>query len=147
MADRSNKFGNIPDTDAWEAVGEDMMAGMASGILSAEAEVLAAIRSVAKQAETAVKEYYDIPSSSGLMREEVGAMISRGIAEGILSGAGFVNRALETVVAGAERIRRTENGAGGNRSVTQNIYLRDSDSSPYKTARRIRRESEAMFRN
>lgn len=147
MADRSNMFGNLPDTGVWEAVGEDMMAEMASGISSAGTEVLAAIRSVAKQAETAVKEYYDIRSPSGLMREEVGVMISRGIAEGILSGAGFVNRALETVGAGAERIRRTENGAAGNRSVTQNIYLRDSDSSPYKTARRIRRESEAMFRN
>lgn len=147
MADRSNKFGNIPDTETWEAVGEDMMSGIASGISSAGTEVLAAIRSVAKQAETAVKEYYDIRSPSGLMREEVGVMISRGIAEGILSGAGFVNRAMETVGAGAERSRRTENGAVGNRNVTQNIYLRDSDPSPYKTARRIRRESEAMFRN
>ncbi len=31
-------------------------------------------------------------------------------------------------------------------AVTQNIYLRESDPSPYKTARAIRRESEAMLR-
>ena len=81
--------------------------------------------------------------------EMIGRNMMSGIAEGILSGAGFVNRAMETVGAGAERIRRTENGASGygSRSITQNIYLRDNDASPYKTARRIRRESEAMFRN
>ncbi len=146
MADRSN-LGGISDMGTWEAIGEDMMSGIASGIYAAGTEVITAIRSVARQAEMAVKEYYDIRSPSGLMREEVGVMISRGIAEGILSGAGFVNRAMETVGAGTERVRRAENGAVGNRSVTQNIYLRDSDSSPYKTARRIRRESEAMFRN
>ncbi len=147
MADRSNTFGGIPDAGVWEAIGEDMMSGIVSGIYAAGTEVITAIRSVARQAETAVKEYYDIRSPSGLMRDEVGVMISRGIAEGILSGAGFVNRAMETVGAGAERIRRTENGVSGNRSVTQNIYLRDNDASPYKTARRIRRESEAIFRN
>jgi len=133
----------------WSSIGHDMMSGVASGIYAAGAEVVAAINSVASQAESAVKEYYDIKSPSGLMRDEVGVMISRGIAEGILSGAGFVNRAMETVGSSTERFRRTEAGAFGygNRSVTQNIYLRDDDASPYKTARRIKRESEAMFRN
>lgn len=131
----------------WSSIGHDIMSGVASGIYAAGAEVTAAINEVASQAEAAVKTYYDIKSPSGLMRDEVGVMISRGIAEGILSGAGFVNRAMETVGAGAERIRRTETGAFGTRSVTQNIYLRDNDASPYKTARRIKRESEAMFRN
>ena len=131
----------------WSSIGADMMSGIASGIYAAGAEVVAAINAVASQAEDAVKEYYDIQSPSGLMRDEVGVMISRGIAEGILSGAGFVNRAMEQVGSGTERVRRTDFGTTGNRSVTQNIYLRDSDTSPYKTARRIRRESEAIFRN
>ncbi|MBO5127730.1 MAG: hypothetical protein J6D10_09185 [Clostridia bacterium] len=133
----------------WSSIGHDMMSGIAAGVRAAGAEVTAAINSVAREAEEAVKQYYDIKSPSGLMRDEVGVMISRGIAEGILSGAGFVNRAMETVGSGAERIRRAESGTFGygSRSVTQNIYLRDNDASPYKTARRIRRESEAMFRN
>ena len=130
----------------WASIGYDMMAGIASGIYAAGAEVVSAINSVANQAETAVKQYYDIQSPSGLMRDEVGVMISRGIAEGILSGAGFVSRAMETVGQNADRVHLNDSTAG-NRSVTQNIYLRDSDASPYRTARRIKRESEAMFRN
>ena len=135
---------------AWASVGANMMAGIADGIREAGAEVVAAINSVAGEAEEAVKTYYDIQSPSALMRDEVGVMISRGIAEGILSGAGFVNGAMETLGRGADRMRMRESdapGSGNARSVTQNIYLRDSDSSPYRTARRIKRESEAIFRN
>ncbi len=135
-------------TGAWSSIGSDMMAGIASGIREAGGEVVSAIHQVAGEAESAVKEYYDIRSPSGLMRDEVGVMISRGIAEGILSGAGFVRSAMDTVGGQAERIRRGGGDiSGGARAVTQNIYLRDSDASPYKTARRIKRESEAVFRN
>ena len=132
---------------SWSSIGSQMMSGIAAGIYAAGAEVVAAINAVASQAEAAVKAYYDIQSPSALMRDEVGVMISRGIAEGILSGAGFVNREMESVGRGADRVRFSETGTAGTRSVTQNIYLRDSDASPYKTARRIKRESEAIFRN
>ena len=135
------------DNDSWSAVGTDMMSGIAAGISAAGAEVVAAINSVARGAEDAVKEYYAISSPSALMRDEVGVMISRGIAEGILSGAGFVSGAMESVGRNADRVRMTEGASAGGRNVTQNIYLRDSDASPYRTARRIRRESEAIFRN
>lgn len=137
------------DGGSWSSIGANMMAGIAAGIYAAGAEVVAAIRTVARQAEDAVKSYYAISSPSALMRDEVGVMISRGIAEGILSGAGFVRGAMENVGRSADRVRMTEGGStsAGGRSVTQNIYLRDSDASPYRTARRIRRESEAIFRN
>lgn len=81
-----------------------------------------------------------------ILWEEIDRNMMTGISDGILSGADFVNGAMETVGRGAERVRGTESASGG-RSVTQNIYLRDSDASPYRTARRIRRESEAIFRN
>ncbi|MGN1346535.1 MAG: hypothetical protein ACI4V1_07095 [Eubacteriales bacterium] len=134
---------------AWTSVGSEMMEGIASGIRMAGAEVVAAIQQVSGEAENAVKEYYDIRSPSGLMRDEVGVMISRGMAEGILSGADFVRRAMESVGQEAQTTRRSgkEDGSVWGGSVTQNIYLRDSDASPYRTARRIRRESEAVFRN
>ncbi len=132
---------------AWSSIGSDMMAGIAAGIRAAGAEVVSAINEVSGDAEAAVKDYYDIRSPSGLMRDEVGVMISRGIAEGILSGAGFVRSAMDTVGGQAGRIRRGGETSGGSRALTQNIYLRDSDASPYKTARRIKRESEAIFRN
>jgi len=135
------------DSGGWSSVGANIMSGIASGIYAAGAEVIAAINTVSRNTEEAVKEYYAIRSPSALMRDEVGVMISRGIAEGILSGAGFVSGAMESVGRGADRVRLTEGASGGGRSVTQNIYLRDSDASPYRTARRIRRESEAIFRN
>lgn len=134
------------DNGSWSSIGHNMMAGIAAGIYAAGAEVVAAIRTVSAEAEAAVKEYYAIQSPSALMRDEVGVMISRGIAEGILSGKDFVSGAMDSVGRSAGRVRMTE-GVSGGRSVTQNIYLRDSDASPYKTARRIRRESEAIFRN
>ncbi|MBQ9718982.1 MAG: hypothetical protein IJV76_13410, partial [Clostridia bacterium] len=134
------------DEGPWSSIGTNMMSGIAEGIYAAGAEVVAAIREVAREAEEAVKEYYAIRSPSALMRDEVGVMISRGIAEGILSGAGFVRGAMENVGRSADRVRMTEGSPAGGRSVTQNIYLRDNDVSPYKTARRIRRESEAVFR-
>lgn len=134
------------DSGAWPSIGQNMMAGIAEGIYAAGAEVTSAIREVSAEAESAVKEYYAIRSPSALMRDEVGVMISRGIAEGILSGKDFVSGAMDSIGRGTERVRMTETASGG-RSMTQNIYLRDSDASPYRTARRIRRESEAIFRN
>lgn len=134
------------DNSSWYGIGNSMMSGIAAGIYAAGAEVVAAIRTVAAEAEAAVKTYYAIQSPSALMRDEVGVMISRGIAEGILSGSDFVRGAMDSVGRSADRVRMTESASGG-RSVTQNIYLRDSDASPYRTARRIRRESEAIFRN
>ena len=98
---------------------------------------------VTLQTENAVREHFKINSPSALMRDEVGVMISRGIAEGITDGAGFIGRAVDGVYAGyGEKLTAVQNGG----SVTQNIYLRDSDTSPYQTARRIRRESEAAQR-
>lgn len=129
----------------WSSIGHQMMAGIAAGITSAGNEVVAAIKRVSAQAEAAVKSYYKIQSPSALMRDEVGVMISRGIAEGILSGSSYVSGAMNSVYAAREGAAAAGNSQS-SRSVTQNIYLRDDDASPYRTARRIRRESEAMFR-
>lgn len=132
------------DGGVWASVGSDMMEGIAAGIYSAGADVVSAICSVARETEDAVKDYYEIRSPSALMRDEVGVMISRGIADGILSGVGYIGGAVEAVGHSTEKMRISDGISGG--VITQNIYLRDSDTSPYKTARRIKRESEAIFR-
>lgn len=131
------------DTGGWAAVGQNLMSGIAAGVRSAGAEVIAAVRAVSQQTENAVKDHFKISSPSVTMRDEVGVMISRGIAEGITGGASFVNNAISSVYGGTKEKIGTASGA---RVVTQNIYLRDSDTSPYHTARRIKRESEAAFR-
>lgn len=127
----------------WSAVGQNMMSGIAAGVRQAGAEVLSAIREVSRQTEGAVKAYFKIQSPSALMRDEVGVMISRGIAEGITGGASFVDSAVSSVYGGAKEKLIPLSSAG---TVNQHIYLRDSDTSPYQTARRIKRESEAALR-
>lgn len=129
-------------SSAWHSIGYNMMDGVADGILSAGYEVVRAIERVARDAERAVKEYYRISSPSGLMRDEVGVMISRGIAEGIVSGSSYVSSAMEKVYPTGVKQKESVSGGG----VTQNIYLRENEQSPYLTAKRIRKESEAVFR-
>ncbi len=155
---------------SWSSIGANMMSGVASGILEAGAEIVSAIRQVAAEAEAAVKSFFKIQSPSALMRDEVGVMISRGIADGILSGGSYIGEAVAAVTSGlfdgaapamvlgaGEARMAGEYAVGGgyrgayggeavNRSYVQNIYLRDSDSSPYETAQKIRRESEDLFR-
>lgn len=128
----------------WFGIGASMMQGVAAGVRAARAEVTAAIRAVSAEAEAAVKSYYAIASPSRLMRDEVGVMISRGIAEGITDGAPYVEEAMRGTWSGGRSVPVQQ--PGDSRAVTQNIYLRDTDASPYRTARRIRKESEAMFR-
>lgn len=129
----------------WSSIGHSMMSGIASGILAAGNEIISAIREVSAQAESAVKDYYKIQSPSALMRDEVGVMISRGIAEGIVSGREYVSSALDSVYA--DRMRASsQTQVNDGRRLTQNIYLRDGDSSPYLTAKKIKRESEALLK-
>ncbi len=131
------------DGMGWSSVGQNMMNGIADGVRQAGAEVISAIREVSRQTENAVKEHFQIHSPSALMRDEVGVMISRGIAEGITGGASFINSAVSSVYSGAKE-KLIPASSGG--TVNQHIYLRDSDTSPYQTARRIKRESEAAMR-
>ena len=144
VRDITSQLRSALDSGSWASAGQNMMHSVAAGIRSAGADVIAAIRQVSAQTENAVKEHFRISSPSALMRDEVGVMISRGIADGITGGASFVGRAVESVYSGTKE-KITAPGTPG-RSVTQNIYLRDSDTSPYQTARRIKKESEAAAR-
>ena len=129
----------------WSSIGHSMMSGVASGIRAAGSEIISAIREVSAQAEGAVKDYYKIQSPSTLMRDEVGVMISRGIAEGIVSGREYVSAAFDSVYA--DRMRASSpTQVNDGRRLTQNIYLRDSEASPYLTAKKIKRESEALLK-
>lgn len=130
-------------SSSWRAVGEYMTDGIADGIISSGGEVVRAIEQVSRSAERAVKAYYKISSPSALMRDEVGVMISRGIAEGITGGSSYISSAMEKVYP----VSKLSSGVStSNSNVTQNIYLRESESSPYLTAKQIRKESEAVFR-
>lgn len=129
----------------WYGIGAAMMEGVAAGVRAAGAEVVAAILAVSKEAMAATKAFYEIASPSGKMRDEIGVMLSRGMAEGILDGGSYVRQAfaaLETL--SAVPIRQVQE-SGPGRTVVQYITLRDNDATPYETARAIRRESEALL--
>ena len=126
----------------WQNLGGEIVSGIAAGVRAASGELVSAIRSVSAAAVSAAKNYYQIASPSALMREEVGVMISRGIAEGILDGSSSVAAALAAVSS----VRPGSGAYTDSRTLNQTITLRDTDSSPYRTARRLRRESEAALR-
>ena len=74
-------------------------------------------------------------------------MLSRGMAEGILEGGGYIREALAEMLALPQSpARPVEPGTTGG-SVVQYITLRENDPTPYETARAIRRESEALLRS
>lgn len=133
-------------SSGWFDIGKNISAGIASGIKAGEDEVTAAADKVASSTVDTLKKHYMISSPSALMRDEIGVMISRGIAEGITEGASFINAALSDVYSSDRAIgggRERETSRQNN--LTQYIYLKDADNSPYKTAKRIRRESEVIL--
>ncbi|MBQ8640651.1 MAG: hypothetical protein IJ480_00405 [Clostridia bacterium] len=129
----------------WYAVGAGIMSGVAAGISGSGGSVVAAMAAVSAQVMASAKSMFQIHSPSAKMRDEVGVMLSRGIAEGILAGSSYIEAAL------AETGRRTAAPAVGgvtpdSRRFQQNIYLSGSTESPYQTARAIRKQSELMLR-
>ena len=140
--------GKINDlfTKGTRQIGRNLADGISRGMDDSTSDVTKAAEKLADKILGTFKKKFQIASPSALMRDEVGVMISRGIAEGITGGASFIGNALSSVYSAAEAAYGRD-AADSDRqgSLTQNIYLRDSDFSPYRTAKRIRRESEAIF--
>lgn len=131
----------------WFGIGAAMMNGVAEGIRAAGAEVVAAIVTVSNEVMAAAKDFYGIASPSAKMRDEVGVMLSRGMAEGIWEGGSYIREALAEMLALSQSpVRPADPGVTGG-SVVQYITLRQNDPTPYETARAIRRESEALLRS
>ena len=129
----------------WYSVGVGMTGGIAAGIRGSAGSVVSAMASVANQAMAAAKGVLQIRSPSAKMRDEVGVMLSRGIAEGILAGSGYIEAALAETGKRIHAPAVTGSGGGG-RNLQQNIYLRTGTGTPYQTARAIRQQSELMMR-
>lgn len=68
---------------AGRSIGSNLMAGVRSGIQSAVSGVIAAARSAVQQAVSAAKAAANISSPSGVMRDEVGVMLMRGVEVGM----------------------------------------------------------------
>lgn len=129
----------------WYSIGAGMSSQIAAGIAGNAGSVAAAMASVAAQAMATAKEKLQIRSPSAKMREEVGVMLSRGIAEGILAGSSYIEAALAETGRNIHAPAIAGGGGEGGR-YQQNIYLRTGTASPYQTARAIRQQSELMMR-
>lgn len=127
----------------WHRVGREMMAGLAAGIREGAGAVLQASSAVSAVVMRDTKAYYRIASPSAKMRDEVGVMLSRGVADGILAGQGEVEDAMRSLGRiTVPQAAWTEKGGGSYR---QSITFQQAVASPYQTARAIRRQSEELL--
>lgn len=81
----------------WGEVGHNIIAGIKNGIVSAASGLLDAALNAAKSALDGMKKLLGIHSPSRVFRDQVGVMISRGVAVGVTQGQPVVDSALRRV--------------------------------------------------
>lgn len=85
-----SSFGSIN----WASLGTAIINGIVNGISSAAGSIASAARSAAQNALNSAKSLLGIHSPSRVFRDQVGAMIGKGMAEGISDSENAVNRAM-----------------------------------------------------
>lgn len=75
-------------TGGWKNVGSNIVSGIASGIAAGASKIISAAAGAAKSALNAAKQALGIHSPSRVFRDQVGANIALGLADGILDNAG-----------------------------------------------------------
>ena len=78
----------------WSSLGTNIIDGIAAGISAAAGSIASAARSAAQNALNSAKSLLGIHSPSRVFRDQVGAMIGKGMAEGISDSENAVNRAM-----------------------------------------------------
>lgn len=78
----------------WSSLGTNIIDGIVAGISSAAGSIASAARSAAQNALNSAKSLLGIHSPSRVFRDQVGAMIGKGMAEGISDSENAVNRAM-----------------------------------------------------
>lgn len=81
----------------WSEVGKNIIAGIAKGIRNGLNEVVSAAKGVMSSSLSAVKKYLGIHSPSRVFEEQVGKMISFGLAEGIENNVSRVSSAMKKI--------------------------------------------------
>ncbi|KFI49740.1 phage tail protein [Bifidobacterium biavatii] len=77
----------------WGGLGRNVIEGIKNGLMNAGGAIKDAIVGLAKNAWSAVKSFFGIASPSKLMRDTVGVMVGRGLANGIIESTKTVSRA------------------------------------------------------
>lgn len=100
-------------------VGKDFVRGLWEGITSMFSWIKDKIKTFASDTISAVKNFFGIHSPSTLMRDEVGVMLARGLAEGIEKGARYAEDAADELLkieAGGSYLPDTMKQAGEDAS-------------------------------
>lgn len=100
-------------------VGKDFIRGLWEGIASMFSWIKDKIKTFASDTINAVKNFFGIHSPSTLMRDEVGVMLARGLAEGIEKGARYAEDAADELLkieAGGSCLPDTMKQAGEDAS-------------------------------
>jgi hypothetical protein len=119
-------------------IGRNAMLGLGLGVLSGQAFVVSAVRTVARAAVLAAKAELKIQSPSRVFRDEVGRMAIRGLGQGamleskaqakvIQNAARFLNGAAQggAFSTTSNDNRRTYNQTGSVNLSGNNFYIRD----------------------
>lgn len=83
----------------WLSLGTNIISGIVSGVTSGASRIADAAKNAAKNAFNAAKNFLGIKSPSRLFRDQVGKMISEGMALGIEDGEGGVLSAIDDLNA------------------------------------------------
>lgn len=86
------------DVSGFRDVGYQIASGMASGVKSGQGILVSAVQKIIKAALTTAKKTAKIHSPSQLFRDEIGAMLTQGVAEGVSSKAFVVRKAVNNMV-------------------------------------------------
>lgn len=145
----------------WFDLGANIIRGVVSGISSNVGSIVDAAKSAARKAFDAAKSLLGIHSPSKLFRDEIGAMIPRGMALGIEDTSDKVDAAIEKLnrdmFKGLERtveysptIETVTNGTykpEASKTVTNTFNIQvDGTESPEAYANRLVRELELQMR-
>jgi tape measure domain-containing protein len=98
ITDQSTLMGKGWASDMYDS-GIKAAKGLLQGLQSEESQILKAIRQLAQNMVAEIKRTLKIKSPSGVMADEVGAMIPAGLVAGIQGGAGGVASAMRSLVA------------------------------------------------
>lgn len=82
---------------SWVSLGRNIISGICAGISGAASKLLSSLKDLASSALEAAKSKLKIASPSKVFKNEVGAMIDAGLAEGIEENSGIVQSAMSAL--------------------------------------------------
>ena len=91
----------------WISLGKNLILGIRDGVVEFAYMLIDSVTNLGKEAYEAVKDFFDISSPSKLMRDQIGAYLPAGIAEGIIDNENEVTDAMDELADEAAKTNFT----------------------------------------